>query len=583
MAVIDRVSNGALATSIEQHIPGDLEMFIASVVVALTTVLLYGVARLFVSRGAAVCLALIFALCTSAWSVASRALWQHGPSMLGLTAALYLILLARRRPALIQLVGIPLALAYITRPTNSVSVVLLSLYVLLTYRRYFLGYLLGAAVIAVPFVVFNLSVYHAVLSNYYRLFRDFSSSTLGEALIGQWLSPSRGLLIFSPVILASFYGVYLKFQQHTLDRLDKFLMVIIALHWLSISIWPIWWGGWTFGPRMFSDMLPYLVYFMIPVFAAFSTWSPVRRRVTVAIGLVLICFSAFVHYRGANSWETLFEWNAQPAPIDLEHSRVWEWRDVQFVRGIKYSLTGAPVDVVLAGVPLERLDLETRVALRANDLRVRRFDTPAAFIAVAGENWFIIGDHQPFDPELAALLQDVAPYATAVTLYDHDPYRVYHFDLAARIVAHAKQLNQVAHVGPGVVPSPDQRRSLNLPIQFGQATTLLGYQLSQENGETKLSTYWQAGQVHGEPLRMFVHALGPDGSIVAQDDRLDAPSRDWQPGDVIVQINRLPQIDGSEVQLEIGLYNPETGERVPVIRDGQTVDQRLLLAGEANR
>lgn len=40
----------------------------------------------------------IFAFCTSAWSTGSRALWQHGPSMLMLSAALYLILSAREKP-----------------------------------------------------------------------------------------------------------------------------------------------------------------------------------------------------------------------------------------------------------------------------------------------------------------------------------------------------------------------------------------------------------------------------------------------------------------------------------------------------
>jgi MFS family permease len=581
VAVIDRLSEGALAASLPQRIPGELEMFIASVVVALTTALLFGIARLYVSRRAAVCLALIFALCTSAWSVASRALWQHAPSMLWLTLALYLILLARRRPALIQIAGVPLALAYIARPTNSVSVVLLSLYVLLTYRRYFIGYVLGAALIAAPFVAFNLSVYHAALSNYYRWFQDFSGSTLGEALIGQWISPSRGLLIFSPIVALSFYGIYLKVRQRTLDRLDQFLIAIIALHWLSISIWPIWWGGWTFGPRMFADMLPYLIYFMIPVFAAFAAWSPARRRVTAVAGCMLIGYSAFVHYRGANSWETLFEWNAQPSPIDLDPARVWEWRDVQFMRGFKYSLTGAPVDVVLAGVPLERLDLDTRLALRANDLRVRRIATPDALIAPPRDSWLIIADNQTLAPELAPVLQAVDPAARASTLYDHVPYQVYHFDLAEQILAHLDQTTQVAQVGPGVRPPPEQRRTVNLPAQFGAAAELLGYRLLVENTGTKLMTYWRAGEESGGLLRLFVHALGPDGSIVAQDDRLDAPSRDWRRGDLIVQINRLPYAEVTDVIWEVGLYNPESGERVPVVSDGHPIDQRLLLQPEA--
>ena len=69
---------------------------------------------------------------------------------------------------------------------------------------------------------------------------------------------------------------------------------------------------------------------------------------------------------------------------------------------------------------------------------------------------------------------------------------------------------------------------------------------------------------------------------MAQDDRLDAPSGSWRPGDIIVQINRLPlPSESTNVEWEVGLYNSETGERVPVVLDGQVVDQRLLLEREA--
>ena len=128
---------------------------------------------------------------------------------------------------------------------------------------------------------------NAKLSNYYRLYQQFSFSTLGEALVGQWVSPSRGLLVFSPVLIFSLVGVALKIRQHRLEWLDRFLIAIIVLQWLTISVWPVRWGGWTFGPHMFSDMLPYFIYFMIPVLVALSTWPQAQRTVTLAIGLTL--------------------------------------------------------------------------------------------------------------------------------------------------------------------------------------------------------------------------------------------------------------------------------------------------------
>ena len=67
-------------------------------------------------------MAFIFAFCTSSWSTASRGLWQHGPTMMMLTITLYLILLAKRKPRLIQFTGLTLAFAYVIRPTNSISI-----------------------------------------------------------------------------------------------------------------------------------------------------------------------------------------------------------------------------------------------------------------------------------------------------------------------------------------------------------------------------------------------------------------------------------------------------------------------------
>src|SRR5262249_38064441 len=138
---------------------------------------------------------------TAAWSTASRALWQHGPSMLMLTLALYLIVRARERPWIAQLAGLPLAFAYVIRPTNSLSILLLSAFVFLTYRRYFLRYVAGGLMVAVPFFLYNLAVYGAPLSPYYLPDRIGSNPAFLEALAANLVSPARGLFFASPVLL----------------------------------------------------------------------------------------------------------------------------------------------------------------------------------------------------------------------------------------------------------------------------------------------------------------------------------------------------------------------------------------------
>ncbi|MEK6222933.1 MAG: hypothetical protein N2D54_11865, partial [Chloroflexota bacterium] len=67
---------------------GRIEVFIASIIVALSTVIIYKTSLLITNNHAwAILLSFVFAFGTSAWSTASRGLWQHGPSMLMLAAA----------------------------------------------------------------------------------------------------------------------------------------------------------------------------------------------------------------------------------------------------------------------------------------------------------------------------------------------------------------------------------------------------------------------------------------------------------------------------------------------------------------
>jgi hypothetical protein len=305
------------------------ELYLGSLFAALAVVLIYFVGRFSLSSAKSIVLALVFAFGTSAWSVGSRALWQVTTSMLLLSTALLILLAARRRPWLVQFAGIPLAYSYFVRPSNSISIALLTLYVFLEYRKFILGYLLGVALIATPFLMVNLKIYGSLLTPYYTPNRIGDTRHLLEALAGNLLSPNRGLLIFSPVLVFSIAGVVLKARHAGLNKLDYALMLTVVLHWAAYASHTLWWGGWTFGPRQWTDMLPYIVFFLIPVVdrAANSTTGPLP----IVFGL-LLAVSMFIHYRGATVPAT-FEWNSLPINLDLRPSRVWDWHDPQFLRG----------------------------------------------------------------------------------------------------------------------------------------------------------------------------------------------------------------------------------------------------------
>ena len=94
------------------------EIVIASVFVAIITVLIWLIFRRYLPDWISILMALLFAFGTPAWSTYSRALYQHGPLALMLALTLYLLTLSERKPGLVSWTAIPLAFGYFIRPTG---------------------------------------------------------------------------------------------------------------------------------------------------------------------------------------------------------------------------------------------------------------------------------------------------------------------------------------------------------------------------------------------------------------------------------------------------------------------------------
>jgi hypothetical protein len=545
-----------------QHGFGEpVQTFIACLIVALTAALIFRVARYYLRWPYALLITLAFAFGTSAWSTASRTLWQHGPSMLMLTIALLLVLRARLNPTRIQFVSLPLAFAYVIRPTNSVAIVCFSLFVLIYYRRYFVRYLLWALPVAVPFILLNLSVYHSILPNYYRWYSGFSLNTFFQALLGQLVSPSRGLLIFSPILWLALAGVIIKARRREFEKHDPFVLATMVLHWIAISLWWNWWGGVAYGPRLFTDMLPYFAYWLIPTAGTLERARGSKKILQGALWAGLLGLSVFIHYRGANV-PAVIDWNGHPAAIDFNSFRVWDWRDPQWLRGISFD---PPIDLAVSGLPYDQvIDPEVETRLKSRNVQGRQFDVTSALIAPPGEAWYAIAENQTPAPEFAAWFDQSQSLGEGRTIAENPPYRLYRFNLAERVQQAAQQSEQA------IIDAA-------LPVKFDDTAELMAYQLTPTADGLTLLTYWRTGEHIQSPLKLFVHALSAEGSIVAQDDRLDAPAELWHAGDWIVQINRVSLPPAAPpVTIAIGLYNPETNARLPIDLNGQTTDRLLL-------
>jgi len=125
---------------------------------------------------------------------------------------------------------------------------------------------------------------------------------------------------------------------------------------------------------------------------------------------------------------------------------------------------------------------------------------------------------------------------------------------------------------------------------LGQGVTFLGYDLAKTvvppNGVVHLTLYWQAKQRMNTDYTVFTHLLGADNYIVGQQDNMPqawtAPTTSWLEGEVIIDeysINVKPDTALGEYQLEIGMYDAATGQRLPVYNDEQQrlTGDRILL------
>ena len=315
-----------------------LELFMACLFAAATCMVIYLIASLRLDTWRSLLLTVIFGLGTSVWSTASCGFWQHGPSMFLLTLVLYILLLAEKRPQIIKYVGILLALSFVMRPTNALSVVVFTLYVWWKYREYFLRYLLLSSMVAIPFLLFNEFMYHSLLSPYYVPGSLGIPRHISQAVVGMLISPSRGLFVFSPVLFFTLYGMALSFRPGRYKSLDGFVLLIPIGHLVATALSnPMWWGGHSFGPRMMVDIIPFLAYFIIPVLEDSANWTGVKAVSLWTALAITLTFSILVHFTGAFSPDA-WAWNVLPIDIDQSEARLWDWNDSQALRGLKMWL-----------------------------------------------------------------------------------------------------------------------------------------------------------------------------------------------------------------------------------------------------
>ncbi len=122
---------------------------------------------------------------------------------------------------------------------------------------------------------------------------------------------------------------------------------------------------------------------------------------------------------------------------------------------------------------------------------------------------------------------------------------------------------------PGLYPNP-------VSYRFGDRIELVGYEMAPRRvrpGDTVVLTlYWRALGPTDHDYTVFTHILEPPQTLWGQEDRPPTPpTSQWQAGKVYRETYTLrvkPETPPGFYEVEIGLYRPDTGERLR-LEDGQ--------------
>jgi hypothetical protein len=125
-------------------------------------------------------------------------------------------------------------------------------------------------------------------------------------------------------------------------------------------------------------------------------------------------------------------------------------------------------------------------------------------------------------------------------------------------------------------------------VYLGESIELAAYRLSEDALESdrtlRLTLYWQTLAQMDQDYTVFTHLINNNNRIWAQHDSQPQdgqyPTSQWIEGEVIVDEHELTLADDippGEYQIEVGMYDWASGERLQVSENGQRVPENRVI------
>lgn len=311
-----------------------LQTLLAAITAVLIFLLTGRLLKLFANETIAYVVAVLFSFGTSYMSSVGTALWSFNYEIIAILLVVHIIVQAEMqrdahaRPVLLATL---VFLAWLCRPSALGFAAIVSAWVFWRNRKSMFVY--GGVLLAwfLVFVCISESTFELFVPPYYNPFfwtsYSFANSSFTSRLMAMLFSPARGLFVFTPLLVVAFGGLFsasLRKNKYYLAALGWFLMQV-----LLVATQRNWWGGWCFGPRLFTDALPPLAILLTLTINEWRVQGKLRRFIPVLT--VFGCFGVFVHTaQGMYNTQTLL-WNNSPNIDDMPDYYAWNWKHSQLV------------------------------------------------------------------------------------------------------------------------------------------------------------------------------------------------------------------------------------------------------------
>ena len=323
-----------------------LQCLIAAAVCSLVVALSYRAARWLLPRGQSLLLAIAVAFGSPIWSTASRALWGD---TWGCLLGLLLVCTLVRRTATGERMngawfGTLLAWMFLTRPQSASMIAALFVFLLLRDRRTLVTSAVVAAAWLGAFLLWSQCTLGKPLPTYFQSSRLGTPDFFG-GLLGVLFSPGRGTFVYLPTAVVALACAVRSWRFVTGKSLTIAVAVGISLNLLTIASYVHWWGGYSYGGRLATGVVPWFVLLAILALDAanrrFAARGNARRAPWTVAWVTTLAASILLHSQGALAPAT-WMWNAVPDDIDESQERLWDWRHPQFLAGLQQPPPAPP-------------------------------------------------------------------------------------------------------------------------------------------------------------------------------------------------------------------------------------------------